>query len=102
MTRSLGHTVWTDHWRPTRRPLLAVPVGSCEQHGPHLPLDTDIRIATALAYGLSDKYDEGEVLVPRRCARGGGLAGYAHVGALRDFLEANVPDLPDRAPPIEF
>ena len=63
MTRSLGHTAWTDHWRPTRRPLLAVPVGSCEQHGPHLPLDTDIRIATALAYGLADKYDEGEVLV---------------------------------------
>ena len=63
MSRSLGHTTWTDHWRPTRRPLLAVPVGSCEQHGPHLPLDTDIRIAAALAHGLADKYDEGEVLV---------------------------------------
>jgi creatinine amidohydrolase len=43
--------------------LLAVPIGSCEQHGPHLPLDTDIRIATALAMGLADKYDEGDVLV---------------------------------------
>jgi creatinine amidohydrolase len=29
--------------------LLAVPVGSCEQHGPHLPLGTDTRIAEALA-----------------------------------------------------
>jgi mycofactocin system creatininase family protein len=28
---------------------LAVPVGSTEQHGPHLPLDTDTRIATAVA-----------------------------------------------------
>lgn len=31
------------------RPTLLVPVGSTEQHGPHLPLDTDARIATAVA-----------------------------------------------------
>lgn len=28
---------------------LLVPLGSTEQHGPHLPLDTDTRIATAVA-----------------------------------------------------
>lgn len=33
-----------------RAPLgLLVPLGSCEQHGPHLPLDTDTRIAVAVA-----------------------------------------------------
>lgn len=33
-----------------RGPLgLLVPLGSCEQHGPHLPLDTDTRIAVAVA-----------------------------------------------------
>jgi len=31
-------------------PTLIVPVGSTEQHGPHLPLDTDTRIAVALAH----------------------------------------------------
>ncbi|MEZ0339992.1 mycofactocin biosynthesis peptidyl-dipeptidase MftE [Mycobacterium sp. pV006] len=30
-------------------PALIVPVGSIEQHGPHLPLDTDTRIASAVA-----------------------------------------------------
>ena len=63
MTRDLGHTTWTDFNAPRRRPLLVVPVGSCEQHGPHLPLDTDTRIAKALAKSLADKYDAGDVLV---------------------------------------
>jgi creatinine amidohydrolase len=33
--------------------LLAVPLGATEQHGPHLPLDTDTRVATALAERLA-------------------------------------------------
>ncbi|HXY27061.1 MAG TPA: mycofactocin biosynthesis peptidyl-dipeptidase MftE [Acidimicrobiales bacterium] len=32
--------------------VLAVPLGSLEQHGPHLPLDTDTRIAAALVHAL--------------------------------------------------
>jgi creatinine amidohydrolase len=39
---------WPDVAARTRR-LLVVPVGSLEQHGPHLPLDTDTRIAAAAA-----------------------------------------------------
>lgn len=36
----------------TTTSVLVVPLGSCEQHGPHLPLDTDTRIAVALASAL--------------------------------------------------
>jgi creatinine amidohydrolase len=33
--------------------MLIIPVGSTEQHGPHLPLDTDTRIATAVANSVA-------------------------------------------------
>jgi mycofactocin system creatininase family protein len=51
------------------RRLLVVPLGSLEQHGPHLPMDTDTRIASAVA--------------SRACARrpGVGLAPPIPVGA---------------------
>jgi mycofactocin precursor peptide peptidase len=37
-----------------RNPLLLVPVGSCEQHGRHLPLATDSVIAGAVARGAAE------------------------------------------------
>lgn len=43
--------------------VLVVPVGSCEQHGPHLPLDVDLRIARALAERLAQQRD-GVLLAP--------------------------------------
>ncbi len=38
----------------TRQQIVAIAVGSCEQHGKHLPLDTDTRIAEALCALLAD------------------------------------------------
>ncbi|WP_432278646.1 mycofactocin biosynthesis peptidyl-dipeptidase MftE [Nocardia carnea] len=35
--------------------LLAVPVGSTEQHGPHLPVSTDTDLAVALCIGLAER-----------------------------------------------
>ena len=37
------------------QPVLIVPVGSVEQHGPHLPLDTDTRIAAAVVGAVTDR-----------------------------------------------
>jgi mycofactocin precursor peptide peptidase len=37
-------------------PALIVPVGSVEQHGPHLPLDTDTRIATAVGSAVAERF----------------------------------------------
>src|ERR1700740_2186136 len=64
----LTQTQWPVVERSARR-LLVVPVGSLEQHGPHLPLDTDTRIAAAVA--------------ARACARrdGAGLAPAIAIGA---------------------
>jgi len=44
----LASAHWPEVETGTRR-LLVVPVGSLEQHGAHLPLDTDTRIAVAVA-----------------------------------------------------
>ena len=63
---------------PTRPPILAVPIGSCEQHGPHLPLDTDTRVAVALAEALVQSFEPGEVIVapPITVSASGEHAGF--------------------------
>jgi mycofactocin precursor peptide peptidase len=48
---------------------LVIPIGSTEQHGPHLPLDTDTRIAAAVARGVAERLaqadrDPGWMLAP--------------------------------------
>lgn len=50
----LGARTWTE----IDAPIVVVPVGSCEQHGPHLPLHTDTVIATELARRLVERRDD--------------------------------------------
>jgi mycofactocin system creatininase family protein len=50
---SLDSTSWPDLDRPAGPLRLVVPVGSCEQHGPHLPLDVDTTVAGAVVAGLA-------------------------------------------------
>lgn len=49
-------------------PVLVVPVGATEQHGPHLPLSTDTDLATALCAGVAARCPE--VLVAPAIAYG--------------------------------
>ncbi|MFM7508072.1 MAG: mycofactocin biosynthesis peptidyl-dipeptidase MftE [Actinomycetota bacterium] len=58
---ALGGMTWTEV-RAGR--LLLVPLGSCEQHGPHLPFDTDTRIAVALASSVAERLPEALVSPP--------------------------------------
>lgn len=58
--RDLADLAWTDLDRP---PILLVPVGSCEQHGPHLPIGTDTLIATAIARDVAARHP-GRVVAP--------------------------------------
>jgi len=46
----LGKQAWPQVDRSTT---LLIPLGSTEQHGPHLPMDTDARIAEAVAWGVA-------------------------------------------------
>jgi mycofactocin system creatininase family protein len=49
MSASLADVTWLDAECEVAYSALAVPLGSTEQHGPHLPLSTDTDIAVALA-----------------------------------------------------
>jgi creatinine amidohydrolase len=49
----LAGATWNEVAATEGKRILVVPLGSLEQHGPHLPLDTDTRVAVALADGLA-------------------------------------------------
>jgi mycofactocin precursor peptide peptidase len=54
--RQLADACWPDLTAgDAGRRVVAVPIGSCEQHGPHLPLGTDTLIAAALAGALASR-----------------------------------------------
>ncbi|GAC83113.1 mycofactocin biosynthesis peptidyl-dipeptidase MftE [Gordonia paraffinivorans] len=57
---TLGQRSWPDLDGKTIT--LVVPLGSVEQHGPHLPLDADTRIAAAVADGVCDGTSGEDVL----------------------------------------
>jgi len=71
----LSETTWTD-LSSQRRVFVAVPIGSLEQHGPHLPLGTDTTIAVALADRLAGRRSDVLVGPPVAIAASGEHAGF--------------------------
>ena len=63
-------------WPAVGEPIVVVPVGSCEQHGPHLPLDTDTVVATALADALARVRDDVVVAPPLAVTASGEHQGF--------------------------
>lgn len=61
MTRMLGDATWPEL---DRTELVVVPVGSVEQHGPHLPLDTDTTIAVAVSQAVAAALGDAWVAPP--------------------------------------
>jgi mycofactocin precursor peptide peptidase len=57
--------------------LLAVPVGSTEQHGPHLPLSTDTDLAVALCARLAESRPDVVVAPPVAYGSSGEHEGFA-------------------------
>ncbi len=72
----LGDRTWPEVDRCDRT-LLVVPLGSVEQHGPHLPLDTDTRIAVALADRLAAARPDALVAPPLAYGASGEHAAFA-------------------------
>ncbi len=63
-------------WPAVGEPIVVVPLGSCEQHGPHLPLDTDTRIAVALAQALAVRRSDCVVAPPVAITASGEHQGF--------------------------
>lgn len=61
MLVELAGATWTG---VGERPLVVVPVGSTEQHGPHLPFATDTVVATAVARGAAEALPQEVVVAP--------------------------------------
>jgi mycofactocin system creatininase family protein len=75
---ALAELAWPEiEQRAAGGAMLAIPLGSTEQHGPHLPLSTDTDIASALCARLAQQ--RGDVLVapPVPYGSSGEHAGFA-------------------------
>jgi creatinine amidohydrolase len=82
----LGAMTWTD----VDDPIVVVPVGSCEQHGPHLPLHTDRLVASALADDLAARRNDCVVAPPITISASGEHGGFPGTLSIGTDLMAEV------------
>jgi creatinine amidohydrolase len=72
----LADMAWPDVAERAGRSILAVPLGSTEQHGPHLPLSTDSDIALELSRRLAGELPDVVVAPPVHYGASGEHAGF--------------------------
>ncbi|MGH9115692.1 MAG: mycofactocin biosynthesis peptidyl-dipeptidase MftE [Acidimicrobiales bacterium] len=85
---------WPEVAEVASRTLLAVPVGSTEQHGPHLPLSTDTDIAVAIARTLARHRSDVAVAPAVAYGSSGEHAGFPGTLSIgQDALEALLVEL---------
>jgi creatinine amidohydrolase len=87
----LAGATWSQVEASGGRSVLAVPLGSTEQHGPHLPLDTDTRVAGAVVTGLAAQVADLTVAPPLAYGASGEHAAFGGTllvghGVLADVL----------------
>ncbi len=102
VTTRLASVIWGELRRPqmeeavAARAVVLVPVGAVEQHGPHLPLDTDSNIVTALAVRVAEGLrDQLPVLVAPTIAIGMSAHHMAFAGTISLRLETMAALLKD-------
>ena len=90
----LADLTWQEADRLAPGTLLAVPLGATEQHGPHLPLGTDSRIARAMALELAARRPDVVVAPTVPFGSSGEHAGFAGTLSIgRHALESLVVEL---------
>lgn len=71
------HSLGAARWKELDEAVtLLIPIGSCEQHGPHLPLDTDTQIALEIAHRAAAHIDNCLVAPPITISASGEHQGF--------------------------
>lgn len=92
---------WQEVEAADRDVVVLIPTGSCEQHGPHLPLFTDSILATAAAEAVERRLPDKTLLTPtlwlgasgHHLAMAGTLSATfsAYMGAIQSVAESLIP-----------
>jgi creatinine amidohydrolase len=77
LSTRLDSTAWPEVAATASECLLVIPLGSTEQHGPHLTFTTDTEVAVALADTLAARRDDVVVAPPLAYGSSGEHAGFA-------------------------
>src|SRR3954465_2039008 len=91
------HEMWRHELEAARElsPVVIVPVGSVEQHGPHCPQDVDISIPYHLAIGAADVVSDFPVIVAPPVTYGFTHYNMGEVGTISLSLETFINVLCD-------